>query len=104
MHHYRLENNELWCEDVRVRDVAEEIQTPFYVYSQRTILENYMTVDGALDGLDSLVCFAVKANSNPEILSQLARHGCGADVVSRGELYLALASGIPPHKIVFAGV
>jgi diaminopimelate decarboxylase len=98
MHHYRLENKELWCEDVRVRDVAEEIETPFYLYSQRTILENYTRIDKALEGLDHLVCFAVKANSNPEILAQLAGQSCGADVVSRGELYLALANGIPSDK------
>lgn len=104
MHRFRYRENELYCENVPVRKIAEQVNTPFYLYSQQTIVDHYNLVDQAFSNFDHLICYAVKANANPEILSLLASQGAGADVVSRGEIYLALQNGFPAEKIVFAGV
>jgi len=95
---------ELYCEEVPVRELAEEFGTPLYVYSKQEILENFRAIDGALSGIDHLVCYALKANSNHAILKLLAEEGAGADVVSVGELQMALKAGIDPQKVTFAGV
>ncbi len=100
--HYR--DKELYCEDVPLADLAEEFGTPLYVYTKGQILENLRAIQAPLQEPDHIVCYALKANSNPAILQLLAAEGAGADVVSAGELYLALESGFPPDKIVFAGV
>lgn len=104
MHRFRFIKDELWCEEIPVRDVADDVGTPLYLYSQRTVQDNFARITNAFKGIDHLICFAVKANSNPEILSLLADEGAGADVVSGGELYLALKGGMEPGEIVFAGV
>lgn len=96
--------NELYCEDVPVRELAEEYGTPLYVYSKNRILHNYRAIAGTLEGLDGLVCYALKANSNSSILKMLAEAGAGADVVSAGEVFLALKAGFAPERIAFAGV
>jgi len=100
--HYR--NNELHCGDLAVTTVAQSVQTPFYLYSKRAIADNFRAFDSALAGLDHLICYALKANSNDAILTLLSSLGAGADVVSGGEIYLALKNGFGPGKIVFAGV
>ena len=104
MRHFHFENDELYCEDVKLQDVATDLGTPVYVYSQNTLLDNLAEIESALAGIDHTVCYALKANSNEKLLSLLAGQGAGADVVSAGEIYLALKSGFPPEKIVFAGV
>jgi diaminopimelate decarboxylase len=104
MHFFNFKNEHLHCEDLAIKKVAGEINTPFYLYSQKTILENYRNVDSAFKGIDHLICYALKANSNEAVLSLLAGLGAGADVVSRGELLLAINSGFDPKKIVYAGV
>jgi diaminopimelate decarboxylase len=96
--------HELYCEEVPVRELAEEYGTPLYIYSKNRILENYRALAGTLAGLDGLVCYALKANSNQSILRMLAEAGAGADVVSAGEVFLALRAGFPPERIAFAGV
>ncbi len=101
---FAYENGELFCEGVRLQDVAERFGTPCYVYSHSRIVENYRVLAEALVSVRHLICYAVKANSNGAILRILAREGSGADVVSGGELSRALAAGIPPEKTVFAGV
>ena len=95
---------ELYCEEVPVRELAEEFGTPLYVYSKQEVLENFRALDSSLQGVDHVTCYALKANSNPAILRMLAEEGAGADVVSVGELAMALKAGIPPAKITFAGV
>jgi diaminopimelate decarboxylase len=95
---------ELYCEDVPLAELAEEFGTPLYVYSKGQILENLRAIQTPLREPEHVVCYALKANSNPAILQLLAGEGAGADVVSAGELYLALKSGFPSDKIVFAGV
>lgn len=104
MPHFEYRQNDLFCEEVPVAELAEEYGTPLYVYSRNQILDNYKTIDTALAGTDHLTCYALKANSNPGVLKLLADHGAGADVVSAGELFLALKAGFPPEKISFAGV
>ncbi len=104
MEGFRYQGNELYCEDVALQELAEEFGTPLYVYSKNQIVQNYRSVEEPLKDVDHVVCYALKANANPSILKILAQEGAGADVVSGGELYLALKAGFPPSKITFAGV
>lgn len=104
MDHFTYKNGRLHAEDVSIDAIAQEIGTPFYVYSTGTLTRHYNVFADALRGVNALVCFAVKANSNQAVLRTLGRLGAGADVVSGGELARALAAGIKAHKIVFSGV
>jgi diaminopimelate decarboxylase len=104
VHSFRYRDGHLCCEDVDLAHVAEELGTPTYVYSAGTILDHYARLDTALQSLDHLICYAVKANSNRAILKLLANAGAGFDIVSGGELYRVLAAGGDPAKCTFAGV
>ena len=104
MHHFRFLQNKLYCENLPIGKIVEQVETPFYLYSKKTILDNFEMMEKSFQDLDHLICFALKANSNINLLSLLSDKGAGADVVSRGEIYLALKSGFDPDKIVFAGV
>jgi diaminopimelate decarboxylase len=103
MHHFRTEGGLMLCEDVPLADIAQAVGTPAYVYSSAT-LERHVRVFREAVGQDALVAFAVKANPNLAVLSTIARMGAGADTVSAGEIRRALAAGIPPGRILFAGV
>lgn len=104
MHFFQYRSGELYAEEVPVRSLAEQYGTPLYVYSNNTLLRHFMAYDKAFDGYPHVICFAVKSNPNTAILSLFARHGGGADIVSGGELHVALKAGIPASKIVYAGV
>jgi diaminopimelate decarboxylase len=104
VHSFRYRDRHLYCEDVDLARVAEELGTPTYVYSAGTILDHYARLDTALQSLDHLICYAVKANSNRAILKLLADAGAGFDIVSGGELYRVLAAGGDSAKCTFAGV
>ncbi len=104
MDFFHYENNELYCEEVLVSDVAKSVGTPFYLYSQRTIVDHYRKLNTAFSGIDHLICFSMKSNANLSICKTLANEGSGADIVSGGELYKAIKAGFDPQKIVFAGV
>ena len=104
MNHFDYRDGVLHAENVALPDIAAEVGTPFYCYSSATLARHYTIFAKAFEGLDALVCYAMKANSNQAVLRTLARLGAGADVVSEGELRRALAAGIPPAKIVFSGV
>ncbi len=109
MNHFEVRPNaagagELFCEDVALSRIADEVGTPVYVYSSATLERHYSQFRDAFGDRDVLVAFAVKANSNLSVLSTLARMGAGADTVSEGEIRRALAAGIPPGRIVFSGV
>ncbi len=104
MHHFWYNKNKLYCEDVPVADVARQVGTPFYLYSQSTLERHYKTFDMAFSAIPHLTCYAVKANSNLAILSLFRRLGSGFDIVSGGELLRALKAGGDPEKIVFSGV
>ena len=104
MHHFHYSNGALHAEDVSLAKIAVEVGTPFYCYSTATLERHYEVLEKAFRGLDTLICFAVKANSNQAVLATIARLGAGMDVVSEGELRRARAAGVPANKIIFAGV
>ena len=104
MNHFDYRDGVLHAEEVPVPQIAASVGTPFYCYSTATLTRHYTVFAGAFDGLDALVCYAMKANSNQAVVATLARLGAGADVVSEGELRRALAAGVPASKIVFSGV
>jgi len=104
MNFFDYRNGALHAEDVAVDRLAAEVGTPFYCYSAATIRRHYRVFSQAFAGLDALVCYAVKANSNQAVLRLLAREGAGMDVVSGGELARARAAGVAPEKITFSGV
>jgi diaminopimelate decarboxylase len=102
--YFRYKENEFYCEDVLLGEIAEEFGTPLYVYSKNQIIENFRALRAPLANADHVMCYALKANGNLSLLKLLAEEGAGADVVSAGELYLALKAGFPPERITFAGV
>ena len=104
MHYFAYKNGVLHAEDVPLPEIAAAVGTPFYCYSSATFERHYRVFKDAFEGVDTVVCYAMKANSNQAVLTTLARLGCGADVVSGGELKRALMAGIPPEKIMFSGV
>jgi diaminopimelate decarboxylase len=104
MHHFAMKDGVLHAEDVDLAALGAAVGTPFYCYSSATLSRHYRVFDAAFAGLDALVCYAVKANSNQAVLTTLARLGAGMDVVSEGELRRALAAGTPPDRITFSGV
>lgn len=101
---FHRKDGHLWCEEVRVTDLADRFGTPLYVYSKRTFVEHFRKIDGAFSDVPHLVCYSVKANGNLGILRELGRLGSGADIVSGGELVKARRAGIPAHRIVYSGV
>jgi len=104
MHHFQYINNELYCEAVPVAKIAEDAGTPFYLYSHATLTRHFEAFNGAFEGMDRLVCFSAKANTNLAILHLFASLGSGLDIVSGGELYRGLKAGFSPGKIVYSGV
>lgn len=104
MHHFGYRRGVLHAETVSLADVAQDVGTPFYCYSTATLERHYKVFSEPFTDLDTLICYAMKANSNQAVLRTLANLGSGADVVSEGELRRALAAGIPPERIVFSGV
>lgn len=104
MHHFHYKAGRLHCEDVDLGDIADTVGTPVYVYSTATLKRHAGVIASAFKDIDSLVAYSVKANGNLGVLATLAAEGCGADVVSAGELQRALKAGIAPEKIVFSGV
>jgi diaminopimelate decarboxylase len=104
MNHFHYKAGELYCEDVPLARIADEVGTPVFVYSTATIERHYRVFDEALAGLDHLICYSVKANSNLSVLKLLFGLGAGADIVSGGELTRVLRAGGDPKKVVFSGV
>ncbi|MEM5521351.1 diaminopimelate decarboxylase [Sulfitobacter sp. AS59] len=104
MDHFLYRDGALFAEDVAIAEIAAAVGTPFYVYSTATLLRHFKAFDDALEGMDHLVCYAMKANSNQAVLQTLAQAGAGMDVVSAGEYLRAKAAGVPGDKIVFSGV
>ena len=104
MDHFLYRDGRLHAEDVAIQDIAAQVGTPFYVYSTATLIRHFKLFDDALDGLDHLICFAMKAASNQAILKTLGDLGAGMDVVSGGEYLRARAAGVPGERIVFSGV
>lgn len=104
MDHFLYKNGILHAEDVALPDIAAEVGTPFYVYSTATLTRHYTLFKDALEGIENLVCFAMKSNSNQAVIAHLAKLGAGMDVVSGGEYARSRAAGVPGERIVFSGV
>jgi diaminopimelate decarboxylase len=104
MHDFQYRQGELYCENVPLTRIAKEVGTPCYVYSHHTLVRHLRAYDSAFQSVPHILAFAMKANSNLAILKLMAKEGSGVDIVSGGELYRALRAGVPPSKIVFAGV
>ncbi|WIJ25617.1 diaminopimelate decarboxylase [Devosia sp. RR2S18] len=104
VHHFQHRDATLFAEGVDLNHLADVVGTPFYVYSSATLRRHVRVVKEAFEGIPTLVAYAMKANSNQAVLTLMAREGCGADVVSGGELKRALAAGFKPEMIVFSGV
>src|SRR5204862_5843239 len=103
-HHFNYRAGVLHAEGVDLREIADQVGTPFYCYSSATLERYYKVFAAAMADVPSLICYAMKANSNQAVLKTLARLGAGMDVVSEGELRRALAASVAPEKITFSGV
>ncbi|MEN9708205.1 MAG: Diaminopimelate decarboxylase [Pseudomonadota bacterium] len=104
MRHFEYRDGVLHAENVDLRAIAKQVGTPFYCYSLATLTRHYQVFSQAFAGMDAMVCFAMKANSNQAVLKTFAALGAGMDVVSEGELRRALAAGVPGERITFSGV
>ena len=104
MNYFHYKDNELWCEEVSVTDIAGKVGTPFYLYSQRTLKHHFRVFDTAFSDVPHIICFAVKSNSNIAVLRIFIAEGSGVDIVSGGELYRALQAGVDARKVVYSGV
>lgn len=104
MNHFDYKDGVLYAENVSVPEIAAAVGTPFYLYSTATLERHVRVFKEAFADVDSLVCYAMKANSNQAVLKTIGRMGAGIDVVSEGELRRALAAGIPAERIMFSGV
>lgn len=104
MDFFQYKNEQLYVEDLPVKQLTEEFGTPLYIYSRATLERHWHAFDSALGKHPHLICYAVKANSNIGILNVMAKLGSGFDIVSQGELERVLAAGGEASKIVFSGV
>ncbi len=104
MDHFLYRNGRLMAEDVDLAHIAASVGTPFYCYSAATLTRHFQLFERALDGMDHLICFAMKSLSNIAVLKLLGDLGAGMDVVSLGEYARARAAGVPADRIVFSGV
>ncbi len=104
MHEFKYKRGQLFCENLKVSDLAQQFGTPLYIYSRSTLVDHFVKLSRAFKPVNPLVCYSVKANSNLAILKTLVAQGAGLDIVSGGELYRALKVGCPAEKIVYASV
>ena len=96
-------SNELYWGKVRISDICSLVGSPFYLYNYDVIKRKFKNIENAFKNVNHILCYALKANSNLAILNSIAQWGYGAEVVSGGELFLALRAGFSPGKIVFSG-
>lgn len=104
MDHFHYKEDELYAEDVALKNVADKYGTPAFIYSKATLERHAQAYINSFKSMDGLVCFSVKALSNIAVLKTLKNSGCGFDIVSGGELHRALLAGADPKKIIFSGV
>ena len=104
MNHFNYRNDHMYCEDVSVSEIAQEVGTPFYLYSHATLRHHFLAFQKAFEDVPHLVCFSAKSNSNLAVLRLFRNLGGGLDIVSGGELFRGLKAGIAPERIVFSGV
>lgn len=101
---FHYQDGELFAEGVDLKEIARQVGTPFYCYSSDKLTRNFEAYRSALADVNGTVCYSIKANPNLSVVAALARLGSGADVVSAGEMYVAIKAGIAADKIVFSGV
>jgi len=104
MHHFEYRNDQLYCEQVPVARIADEVGTPLYVYSRETLERHFKIFQEPFAGVEHLICFSMKACSNLTVLRIFAELGGGVDIVSGGELFRALKAGVAPSRIAYSGV
>lgn len=104
MHYFHYVGDEMYCEDVPLTRIAEEVGTPSFVYSRRTLERHFRVFQEPFRAVDHLVCYSMKACSNIAVLRLFANLGGGVDIVSGGELFRAQKAGIDPQRIVYSGV
>src|SRR5213595_506849 len=104
MHYFQYQAGELYCEEVPLARIAADVGTPVYVYSERTLERHVRVFDDAFQSVPHLICYAVKANSNINILRRFAEWGTGFDIVSGGELFRVLRAGGRSEEVIFSGV
>ena len=104
MHDFKYIRSQFYCEKTPVIKIAKRIGTPVFIYSKKTLLDHYHKLDNAFSSIPHIICYSVKSNSNTAVCRTLVKAGSGLDIVSGGELYRALKSGVNPSKIVFAGI
>jgi diaminopimelate decarboxylase len=104
MHHFQYKGDELYAEEVAVKDIVAKVGSPVYIYSQATLERHFKAMDNAFASAAHTICYSVKANSNLAVLKTFINLGGGVDIVSGGELYRALLAGVDPKKVVYSGV
>src|SRR5438477_875275 len=104
MHYFEYQRGELYCEEVPLDQIAADVGTPVYIYSEKTLQRHIRVFDEAFAAVPHLICYAVKANSNINLLRRFAEWGTGFDIVSGGELFRVLRAGGAAEKVIFAGV
>ena len=97
-------NKKLAIENVKIQNIAYKFGTPVYCYSFSQLKQNIINFKRSFKSFSPMICFSIKSNSNVNLLKEIGKLGLGADVVSKGELMLAIKAGIKPKKIVFSGV
>jgi diaminopimelate decarboxylase len=101
---FQYKDGQLFCEEVNLDELAQQVGTPLYVYSRRTMEEHYDRIAQAFKAVDPVICYSIKSCGNIHLCKLLAQRGAGMDVVSGGELFRAQQSGVPMSKVVYAGV
>ncbi len=104
MHEFGFKDNELYCEGIKITDIAKTVDTPFYLYSYKTLVDHYKKLKTAFKPINPLIAFSMKSNSSLAVVRALVKNGAGLDIVSGGELYRARLAGVDPKKVVYAGV
>jgi diaminopimelate decarboxylase len=104
MHHFQYKGDELFAEEVAVKEIVAAVGSPVYIYSQATLERHFKAMDDAFASTPHTICYSVKANSNLAVLKTFINLGGGVDIVSGGELYRALQAGVDPKKVVYSGV
>ena len=100
----RYIKNKFTIEKISVENIAKRFGTPFYCYSYYQLKKNIINFKKKFKSFSPLICFAIKSNTNVNLIKEIKKFGLGADVVSMGELMIALKAGVNPKKIVFSGV
>ena len=97
----KYSNKNLLIEKIKVQDIVKKFGTPIYCYSYKKLKENIINFKKNFKSFSPLICFAIKSNTNVNLIREIRKFGLGADVVSMGELMMALKAGISPKKLFF---